>query len=395
MALMHYTTISQVSGRSDAYPVALQDAVYLLVAEQKNFIPVYMPGMAVNLLEAEVEIAEQKGPFEGAMAKHQASETIHEFSGSPHNLVYGMKTYGLSGLVDGIILSDDFLSEHPAVQNADEAGFAFRITPKTFDLGFTGRFLEDKKGNHYYERLKLACDIYDAYDLATTICPQTIVAVNARGESAVVHENYQDLGLLEPFPQNPREQIVYVLHEERKENWRHWIHPVEVLPTDGKNIVQTEHVQRLNNYTSQNILFGHCFKHLQEFLELVTAQDDHLLWKICKMERGPNTPLIDLERHYGLRNHAAEFPFHKHRLQLLPGNAYLHFDQLSLHWDNQSALEALFHLDNMITDIWMDPHDHQRPDGWDIVYDQQRGITPQQPIKVDTLQQFRDHAVLL
>ena len=85
-----------------------------------------------------------------------------------------------SSYANAVLLSGDLYSSSPAITKPDDPGFSFEFRPKAFDLGLTGRLLEDGK-ERYQERLAVECDIYDAYNLATDLRPKRIVAVDIHG----------------------------------------------------------------------------------------------------------------------------------------------------------------------------------------------------------------------
>ena len=119
---------------------------------------------------------------------------------------------------------------------------------------------------------------------------------------------------------------------------------------------------------------------------MVRVLDQHLIWDVCanfsSQYRGYDAPLIDCERVYPME--AADrkkFPEHKNRLQLIPWRASLDFGRIALYFDQPTAIQALMSLGDVVTDIWFEPVDRRR-EGWDIVYDRQRGITPDNPVAV-------------
>lgn len=391
---VHEITLRDVENNSGEYQVALRDAVSLLVEEQKNFVPIYMPGGVVNALEAAVLDAQRKGTVEEIDARLKTDQVINTFRSNLNKIARYMGDEWGDDYGKCIFLSNDVYSSNPAITKPEDSIFNFELRPKTFDLGLTGRLLEDEKGTRFQERLKIKCDIYDAYNLAVDLCPARIIAVDSKGNQTVVYEDHKEVGEKEIVQKEERgETIRYVFNEDQK---YHWNCDTEVLPTDGLKVVFSDFYEKIKKY-NRAMIFGHKYSDMKEFLGMARVLDQHLIWDICAyfIQGGdPNTPLHDCEREYGLKNKAAELPYHKNRLQLIPGNAHLYFGQFSLHFDHATAIQSLMSLDDIVTDIWMEPVDRRWDSGWDIVYDRRRHITPGKPVAVTCIADYERYSVL-
>ena len=53
-------------------------------------------------------------------------------------------------------------------------------------------------------------------------------------------------------------------------------------------------------------------------------------------------------------------------------------------------------LGDIVRDVWIDPSYNQRGrvEGWDIVHDVSRKITPNSPVRVEGNEQYRTYSVL-
>jgi len=372
---VHTTYIKDPIGKSGKFPTALREAESLLVQERSNFVPIYMPSSAMNVLESTVSQPEE------------ARESIEAFKGNVKKLVYGMLDWGSETFGTGIILSKDLDSQIPAITIPKESGYSFEFKPKAFNLGLTGRLLEDDGGQRYQERLILICDIYDAYNLASFISPEKIVAVLKDGRKLLINYKNNEVGPTETF--NGGSKKFYVLHEEKK-----WLDKQEVLPTAGLKIVFSDFYEKIREkYGRSSMLVGHKFENLKELLSYVSAVDEHVYWDICVNNNDPNVPIFDCEAFR--RNHGQE-PWSEdiNRVQPIPSNASIPLDGIHIVFDKAAVIQALVSLDDVIRDIWMEPLDRGINDGWDIVLDRSRGIIPENPVKLITKEEIIAYPVL-
>lgn len=375
----HKTTLKNLMPKSGEYPVALRESKSILVEEQSNLIPIYKSGGYVNFLEAKVKDAMQKG--NGILAgyeKMMARKEIDDFRGKVENFVYGMKAYGLSGIPDMMVLTDDLNSPNPAVTKPNNPDFSFEIKPKDFRLGLTGRLLEDENGQKYDEDLYIGFDIYDAFNFATSISPKRVFALTEEDKEILVYERDKyNIGKIEELDIQ-REKRHFVMSEDRRKGW---MCKTEVLPTGGLKVISSDFYDRIKNYEQRTFIFGHNYNNIIEFLNAATTLDDHLIWKICKSDRGPNTPLIDAEPYYGLYQGR---PRHENidRLHFMPSKASLWFDGTMISFDKSVGINSLMNLGNIVRDIWFEPVVRKWDEGWDIVFDRSRDIQPEKPVEV-------------
>jgi hypothetical protein len=384
------TVLENVIPTEAEYPEVLEKTTRLLIKEQPNLIPIYMDGSIVNCLESGVIQAEAFGPVHKKLEQIKAGQFIDNYRGDIRNLVDGMERYGSRSFPKLMVMTDDLSTPDPAIRKAKHPRFDFEIQPKQFRMGLTGRLLEDKDGQRFDEALHIGLNIYNAYDFARSISPEMIVAVTEDDEGYIVYKENRPLGRM--TERKPAEKTLYVLNEDEKE---HWHCDTTVLPTGGLRIVTPEFNKRIKRYIEDSfapIQFGHNFADIDEFFERVMIIDDHLIWKICKNDRGPNTPLADAGPEYCRRN-GEPWPHHVNRLHLMADKASLYFRDTSIHFDRSVALKALMELDDIVTDIWFGPIDREWDDGWDIVYDKSRGITPDSPVAVHNEADYRKHAV--
>ena len=154
-----------------------------------------MPGTAVNSLETRVRDARIKGGEVGEVIESlNANMEIQAFRGGVKRMVRGMALEWDSPYAYGVLLSNDVLASSPAIQKPPDPQFSFKLRAKIFNLGLTGRLLEDERGRRYQERLDLGCDIYDAFSLAVELYPQRVVAVDNHGNQTVVYEDGKAIG---------------------------------------------------------------------------------------------------------------------------------------------------------------------------------------------------------
>ena len=374
MNLPNHETRLSTEPRRNYYPSALRDAAELLVEEQPNLVPVYLPHNMMNFIEA-VCIDAERGGEEAGLRKLNAVREIDVTRGNLKQFLRGMKEYGTFNILEGMFLSRDFYSDDPAISSPDDPRFSFRLKPKQFDLGLTGRLLEDGSGKRFQERLVLEASIYDAFDLAETICPKRIVAVDRQGREIVVYENHKAIGKLGKSEKGKSRRDIWVFEESQA---NHWMCPVKVLQTGGLKVVNPDFYERIKRYDNGSfcLLFGHVHKNLRDFLFDVTERDEHLLWDICLTDRSENTPLVDCKSYEGNYAHG------RNRLHLMPNKAVLDFGRCYLYFDESIAIQALMSLGDIVTDIWLNPLGRRWDAGWDIVYDKRRRIEPEKPVRV-------------
>src|SRR3989338_10955494 len=140
---VHETIIgNEPSGK---YPVALRDSVTLLIEEQPNMIPIYMSGTHINFLEARVKQAEK---ISGNMkeAVQEMKEDIDVYRCGIENMVAGMAQWGTYNIIIGTILGRDLESSEPAISASLDERFSFQLKPKKFNIGLTGRLLQNTHG---------------------------------------------------------------------------------------------------------------------------------------------------------------------------------------------------------------------------------------------------------
>lgn len=394
---IHETVLKDVEYKSIEYPIALEDAVELLIQEQHDMIPLYMYGGTryfggrINALERKVEAAERRSEAEGRIESIRMRNAIDEFRGKIGRMIVGMTEWD-TVFIYGILWSDDIVSSNPAISKPEDPRFSFRFRPKTFDLGLTGRLLRDAKGTTFAENLKLECDIYDTYHLALDLHPKRIVAVDSRGNQTVVYEDFKEVGKVAKIQRRDNE-VHYFFSQDQIEKW--WnLKNAQVLPTNGLSIVFSDFWEQIKKYDGQPMLFGHQYSNLNEFLAMTNSFDNHFIWKYCASDRSENTPLIDCERTFGLRNEVREMPENKSRLLFMPNKASLHFGRVSLYFDKPVGVQALMSLGDIVQDIWVDPVDRSSILGWDIVYDRARGITPDKVVPVNTIAEMEKYHVL-
>ncbi len=376
----HKTVLENLMPKSGEYPVDLREAKSILVEEQPNLIPVYMDLMYVNHLESRV--IDRLLDCDDAMTrieKKKVENKIDKFRGDIRNFIYGMKNYGLSGFPDMITLTDDLNSSNPAVTNPENPNYSFEIRPKEFRLGLTGRILEDGKGQRYNESLFVALDIYDAFDFARSISPNKVFALMPDGKERLVYENKRYvIGKTEKL-EVPSQKKTYVMSEHRKLDW---LCETEVLPTNGLKVVFHEFYEEIKKYENGTFLFGHKFKGIDEFLSYATLLDNHLIWKICKSEiNNPNNALIDAEPYYGKYGGNPRYE-NIGRLHFMPDRANLGFNGTTISFDKETGIKALMDLGDIVRDLWIGPSAVGQKDGWDIVFDRTRKITPNNPVHV-------------
>lgn len=394
---IHETILRDVAHKSGEYPAALEDAVELLVQEQHDLIPIYMYGgthsfgARINALERKVETAERRSEAEGRIERIRMRNAIDDFRGKVERMIVGMTEWD-TVFIYGVLWSDDILSSESAISKPEDPRFSFRFKPKTFDLGLTGRLLKDANGTTFAENLRLECDIYDAYHLALDLKPKRIVAVDSKGKQTVVYEDYKEVGEVTKI-QRPSNEVNYFFSQDQIERW--WtLEHAQVLPTNGLSVAFSDFWEQVKKYDGRAMLFGHQYPNINEFLSMATLFNNHFIWRYCTTDRSENTPLIDCELAWGLRNQVREMPENKNRLLFMPNKAILYFGRVSLYFDKAVGVQALTSLGDMVRDIWFDPVDRDSTLGWDIVYDRARGITPNKVVPVNTIEEMARYPVL-
>ncbi|HLD18890.1 MAG TPA: hypothetical protein VJB90_02680 [Candidatus Nanoarchaeia archaeon] len=382
---IHETILPESPSHGD-YPVALKDAISVLVQERGNFIPIYMPAPAIDRLEVRIRRAEQLGMIKDGGVTDLAERAISEFKGDAHQMISGMIEWGPERFVYGILISNDIYSSDSAVGIPRDPTYSFEFKPKTFRLGLTGRYLLDDKRAVHEEALLLPTTIYDAYDMAISLSPARVVAVDSSGNEELVYENGQAVGRVERFEGNPG-RLVYALGDINRE-----IENPQILPTGGMEIMQTGFWLSIKDRDTHSALFGHKYDGLKEFLSAVTAADNHLIWRIAKLDalaKNPNGCLADLAAMYP--NSLEANPEIVNRLMFRPSFAQLNLGDVALYFDGSSAYNSLMNLGNVVRDVWLDGGSGGHE--WEIVLDRARGITPGNPVKVDSIERCARYAV--
>lgn len=131
------TVLKDIDFKAQKYPRSLADATHLLIEEQGHFIPTYMPGERINELEAQARTVE---------AREKMRKEIDAFRGQVRGMVRHMAIEWRSAYATGSLLSEDRTTIDPAITKPEDPKFSFAFHPKTFDLGLTGRLLEDDAG---------------------------------------------------------------------------------------------------------------------------------------------------------------------------------------------------------------------------------------------------------
>ena len=371
----HVTRLHNLLPKSGEYPSILADATTILVEEQSDLIPIYMDGMAVHYMEAMIE-SKKDDPEMQKAESNKALYAIENFR-NIRNMVNGMKRYGISGYPDMIRMTNDFDSNDPAVTDPDLGPYRIQIKPKDFKLGLTGRLLEDENGEKYSETLAIGLDIYDAYDFARSISPQSIVALTGNGRDEIVYKDGKNAGKTEKI-EFKRNNGTFRFSVDR------WSDGEDVLDTGGLRIVDSPFYEKIKKYGGGTILFGHKYEDIDEFLSVVTKTDNHMIWKICKNEiNNPNTALIDAGPYYGQYKGKPRYE-NTDRLHFMPHKASIWFDGSMIIFDHQVGVQALMELGDSVSDVWIEPDilEQKTVYGWDIIYDKRRGIGPDNPVRV-------------
>ena len=127
-----------------------------------------------------------------------------------------------------------------------------------------------------------------------------------------------------------------------------------------------------------------------------------MLWNIAferMIDRDPNRVLIDMEAEYGLRNRVNEFPENRDRIAIHDGNASSELSSMYLSLGKTAVLQSVLSLGDPIRDMWVDPPVDQNEwshgdNGWDIVLDKSRGITPETKVNVRSIKERGAYPVL-
>lgn len=396
----HVTSLEDVLPKSGTYPVALRDAGSLLVEEQPDLVPIYMDGISISVWEAEIKDIEDDDKMK-EIAQRKAKQSIDSVRGNINEIVHGMVRYGDLGYPYLIMVSADLDSPNPAMSYPDFRPFSFEIKPKTFELGLTGRLLEDAQGQRFSETLAVSMDIYDAYSFVLDLRPKRVIAVKQDGKGVVVYEHSKMVGKQEAR-HFPWKATTYLMDDEAFERCVLRPDEKEVLPSGGLRVVHPDFYERIRKYGDVSILFGHKFRNIAEFLSYATSTDDYLIWKICHCNgQDLNSPLVDAGPYYGeyMGNPRHE---NTNRLHFIPDKAMLWFNGLCIFFDRPEGIQALTSLGDVVRDIWIDASRFRfdkskffpQDCGWDIVHDKSRGITPEKPVNVRTDKDYQKYPVL-
>lgn len=382
---IHETILPESSPHGE-YPVALRNAKSILMQERDNFMPIYMPAPAINELEARIERAKQLHMIKDGGVTDLAEQAIREFKGGASQMISGMIEWGPERFVYGILLSNNIYSSDSAVGIPKNPTYSFEFKPKTFRLGLTGRYLLDENRRVHEEALLLPTTIYDAYEMAVSLSPARVVAVDSAGNEEVVYDNDRAVERIERFEGSSR-RLAYALGPDVREHEN-----PEILPTGGMEIRYTEFWLSIRNRDTHSALFGHKYDGLKEFLSAVTAVDNHLIWRIAKLDalaKNPNSCLADLAAMYP--NSLDANPEIVNRLQFRPFFAKANLGGVVLYFDESSAYNSLMNLGDIVRDVWLDggAGGHE----WDIVLDRARMITQGNPVKVDSIEKCKQYAV--
>lgn len=306
---MYKTVETLVTCRGETsreYPIALRDARAVLVSERAHVLPHYACDTPIHSGTADAADADQDSFDHGQL--RERNRPLFQSLRTPSNLISGLHEWGSDNpIVVASIISHDQSSAEPAVTTAQVPGFSYLITPKSFDLGLTGRLLQDESGKHYAERLRVETTIYDAFDLAIDAGARTVVAVMADGTRRAVLVPDGLVGETENIRKR-RDAQTYVFHERELCHWNH-MPGLEVLTVPGFVPVEPAFCSAVQQYAGA-ILFGHSYAGLEVFLAVASMADGHILWDIGLMG-GANPVLTE----WGRQVESAH-PELKNRLQL-------------------------------------------------------------------------------
>lgn len=391
------TVLNEYEHKSGKYPVGLDRFATLLVEEQRDFVPIYMPGATVNLLEDRVMRARMReGEVGEVIESLNAAMETQAFRGQARRMLREMAIKYESAYAYAALLSNDITSSNPAVAKPDDPQFSFRFSPKKFNLGLTGRLLADEVGKRYKENLEVKFDIFDAFNLAASLSPRRIIGVDNHGNETVIHEGGRVIIGETAFSDKAvGGGVEYYLNEDQlRINGGFSYRESQVLSTNGLRIVFSDFYNSVQRY-ERAILFGHKYSTGEEFLNMATVLDQHLIWDICAVASprclAMDASLIDLERVYG--GQVQGCPEYKNRMQIR-GGLTMHLGRDALHFDRSAVFQALQDLDDVITDIWLEPVGRRCNQGWDIVYDLRRVITSDRPVCVMGAPNIERYSVL-
>lgn len=389
---IHETVLNNVMPKSGEYPVALERMEKILVKEEPHLVPIYFNHFiltgAENKLRA-MGIEDYK--LREAIAMQDTIPFINDCRGNLEKLVYNMNKYGYDGYPDLMILTDDLNSKNPAIIYSQDPDYTFEINPKKFELGLTGRVLEDLEGRRYEELLSINLDIQDAYKFAKELRPENIVGMTRDGEKIQLYENGEITGDKMEFASSKGR--IYILTEEKR---RSFGNDAEVLHTDGLKIVPCNLCETIGNYSKNVFLVGHRGDNLDQFLSQAFSTN-YLLWKICSNElRDPEKLVFPLEEaDYEGKGFFVE---NRNRLGFMPDRAYIDFHYHSggavIEFDNATGIRILMQLRDLVRDIWCPPVKYRKDGIWDIVYDKSRGITPRDPVALKKREDYKCYSVL-
>lgn len=397
--------------RQSAYPFQIWDAKAVLLKENRECRPIYQ-----DQLHSYFNILHTAGMMEDeAYAQLEQScglskEPVHTLP----SLVYGLgRHWGPDVYLSTLILSNDLLSKEPHATLCDDGDWDYQFTPGVFRLGFSGRTLQDQKGKQYREEVFLEITPDMVFDFVANkgISQDRVGIVTARGNVEVVceKEDYvQDM--FPPFDKIKR----YVSNSNCKK-----INLTTIVEEQGMSVVshpfheQTKHMEglyvfrpkqgvddllrheKISPNKAMEILLGMDYdpQDVKVLADTYATMADSVVWKLASLNnhhKDPNTFL----------NHASTFhdcfTFHVRNVSLgttgrsvRQANNYHSDFEFPSNWqseyisvvlDRNLLVSALFSNEKIIEQVLMYEGNPLGSEPWQIVYDQEKRISPQNKI---------------
>jgi hypothetical protein len=285
---IHNTTLEGIIARPAIYPKAIDEATSIIIEEDECRWPVYL-GKQYKI-GFDGRIARAQNDCDAHLIRLEYTRGLHDLKLDTRNLVHGMME--LSGFAQVMIFTGDLDSEKPAITKPADLPYSYEIRPKLFNLGLTGRVLDDGFGLRHDELLSVRLDIYDVYGFASLLGPKKLLARTKHGLEVIFEKN----AIVGEVARSVITDKIchYVLNTDEVKRAKGI---TTLLPSGNKWIVFDDDYQQTRSLSRPCILFHNPFSDIESFLRYATLANDHLIWKVCESRKGlASSPLAEANR---------------------------------------------------------------------------------------------------
>ena len=318
------TTLNLDEYRKGYYPSCLDDAVSIIVSQERNSLGFGTDiGMFFQYEDA-IKACEEKGDFyQARLLEQKATKFIDEEIINIDKRLLGMQNFGvISGYIAAFTHASKLQKNKASIAKPELESAQFEIFPHTFNLGYTGRLLTDGT-NTFNEELHVNCSIYDAFDLAKNLTSKSILARMKDGSLKLLKKGSDRVGDYKTI--KTIEDEVTIIFSEMK-GWR--ITPKILENQNGLRAIASNEWKKISEKYDEERSFMFGTEH--RYMEVIEAglDSNYLFWKIA-INSKRNPCIASMQRFMGEH----KFPEEKNRYQILYNNAEINFGNVRIQFD--------------------------------------------------------------